>query len=76
MARRWPEWGRGPVLIEPVTGTVTLRALTDAKSVRALALTAEGRPLREALRGVRSQNGWTLKLGKPATTWWQLEVER
>jgi hypothetical protein len=64
------------VLIEPVTGTVTLRGLTDAKSVRALALTAEGRPLSVALRGVRSQNGWTLKLGEPSTTWWVLEVER
>ena len=70
------EWGRGPVLIEPVTGTVTLRGLTDAKSVRALALTAEGRPLSVALRGVRSKNGWTLKLGEPSTTWWVLEVER
>ena len=70
------EWGTGPVLIEPVRGTVTLRGLTDARSVRATALTAEGRPQSNGLPALRSQNGWTLKLGEPATTWWRLEVER
>ena len=44
------EWGQGPVLIEPVTGSVTLRKLEPAKSLRATPLTAEGRPLGQSLR--------------------------
>ncbi len=70
------EWGEGPVLIEPVSGLVTLRGLAEAKSIKATALTAEGRPLGDALPVGNSVTGWTLKLGVPATTWWRLEVER
>jgi hypothetical protein len=70
------EWGKGPVLIEPVSGTVTLRGLPDAKSIHATALTSEGRPAGAPILVTRAEAGWRLKLGEPATTWWLLEVTR
>jgi hypothetical protein len=70
------EWGTGPVLIEPLTGTVTLRGLTGAKAVRAIALTPEGRSAGGGMDATRAADRWELELGKPASTWWQVEVER
>jgi hypothetical protein len=69
-------WGQGPVLIEPVAGTVTLRGLAGAKAVRGTPLTAEGRRWDRPQSAGRSGGDWTLNLGAPASTWWQLEVER
>jgi hypothetical protein len=68
------EWGNGPVLIEPVGGTIKLSGLTDAKSVRATPLTAEGRRLSPSREANRTATNWSLRLGDPATTWWLLEV--
>jgi hypothetical protein len=68
------EWGAGPVLIEPVTGTVTLRGLANAKSVSATPLTAEGRRLNPSREADRRASNWSIALGGPATTWWLLEV--
>jgi hypothetical protein len=68
------EWGAGPVLIEPVTGTVTLRGLADAKSVSVTPLTAEGRRLSPSREADRTASNWSITLGEPATTWWLLEV--
>lgn len=70
------EWGRGPVLLEPVCGTVRVKGLTAAQSVRVTALTAEGRPLGRGFAAESSPEGWVLRLGDPATTWWLLEVKR
>jgi hypothetical protein len=68
------EWGTGPVLIEPVGGTINLPGLTDAKSVRATPLTAEGRRLSPSREADRTASNWSITLGEPATTWWLLEV--
>ena len=70
------EWGKGPLLIEPVTGTVTLRHLAKARYVTAIPLTPEGRPRSPALQADQSGEAWTLKLGEPPTTWWVIEVNR
>lgn len=70
------EWGKGPVLMEPVKGSVTLRGLSGAKAICATPLSAEGRPLEPSLAATQSPEGWELKLGQPATTWWLMEVSR
>jgi hypothetical protein len=69
-------WGQGPVLIEPVAGSVTLRGLNCAKGVKATPLTAEGRIRAEAVHAMRDRDGWRVDLGASATTWWLLDVER
>jgi hypothetical protein len=69
------QWGRGPVLIEPVSGTVILRGLADATSVHATPLTAEGRPVGIPVSLAQSPHGWRLTLGQPAATCWLLEVQ-
>jgi hypothetical protein len=70
------EWGRGPVLIEPVAGTVTLREVMKAQSVRVTPLSSEGRLLGDSISANTSTNGWSFTLGEPATTWWLLQIER
>lgn len=71
------EWGQGPIQIEPITGSLQLRGLSEARAARAVPLSPEGRMLEAdavALKG--GDGGWTLPLGKPATTWWLIEVAR
>lgn len=70
------EWGRGPMQIDAVVGSVTLSGLVDAQSILATPLTAEGRPLAEARPVTRTGDRWNIGLGEPATTWWLLEVMR
>lgn len=70
------EWGKGPVLIEPVAGTVTLRDLGKVKSIRVRPLTPEGRYLDKDLSAEKTAKGWLVKLGEAATTWVVVEVTR
>jgi hypothetical protein len=69
-------WGGWPTLIEPVTGTLVLRQLDDAVSVRVTALDGAGRALGEPMPAAKSRDGWTITLGKPATTWYVVTVGR
>jgi hypothetical protein len=70
------DWGRGPTVIEPVTGRVVLRQVGPAKRVHYAPLTAEGRPATEARDATRAGDDWVLPLDGTVTTWYQLEVER
>lgn len=69
-------WGQGPMQIVPVTGSITLKALSGSRAVRVIPLTAEGRPLPEAIPVEKSEAGWKIKLGTPPATWWLIEIER
>jgi hypothetical protein len=68
--------GHSPTLIEPVTGTVTLRAIVGAKSVSAVALDGSGRPIGEPIVGKKSADGWEIAVGAPVTTWYVVTVNR
>jgi hypothetical protein len=69
-------WGQKPMSIAPVTGAVTLRGLTGAKSIEAQPLDAVGRPLGAAISAQKSGDGWLLAIGNPATTWYLVRVTR
>jgi hypothetical protein len=82
-AMRWDErrttledWGRSPVCIEAVTGTVVLRGLEGAKEVSAQPLDGAGRPLGAPLALVRVEGEWRLAVGAPATVWYVVNVTR
>lgn len=68
------DWGGSPTLIEPVVGHVTLRGLDDAKSVSAQPLNGSGEPLGEAISAIKSGDVWTISVGVPTTTWYQVTV--
>ncbi len=68
--------GHSPTLIEPVTGTVTLRNIADAKSVTADALDGAGNPTGNAIAGRKTAGGWELAIGTPVTTWYVVTVRR
>ena len=70
------DWGAAPTVIEPVTGTVTLRNLDGAREVRATALDSGGRPLGPEIAAKKTPAGWTLEIGKPITTWYAVAVKR
>ena len=68
--------GGSPSLIEPVTGTITLRALTGAIAVSATALDGAGHAIGAPIRATKSSAGWTLAIGNPVTTWYVVSVAR
>ncbi len=74
--RNLTDWGHGPTLIEPVTGTVTLRGITGAKAFRARPLTAAGAPADAALPVNRADDSCVITLGIPAATMVLIEIER
>ncbi len=62
--------GHSPTLIEPVSGTVTLRGLEGAKSVSAVALDGSGKPIGSPIAAKKTADGWELPIGDPVTTWY------
>ena len=69
--------GGPPSLIEPVTGTVTLRALSGrVRTVSATALDGAGKPIGAPIAARRTAAGWELPLGARVTTWYVVRVER
>lgn len=70
------EWGKGPVLLQPVTGSITLRDLGLIKALRVFPLESSGRPLDTTLPVTRTGSGYSFTLGDPATVWYAVEIER
>jgi hypothetical protein len=68
--------GHSPTLIEPVTGTVTLRGIEGAKSVSAAALDGSGKPIGDPIAGKKTAAGWEIAVGDPVTTWYVVTVGR
>ena len=78
MRRKILDWGRGPTMIEPVTGLVMVRGLAGAKALHAHVLTAAGAPTgsRLPVAFARDGGGWAVTLGSPVATLVLIEVER
>ena len=68
--------GHSPTLIEPVSGTITLRELAKASAVSAVALDGSGCPLGKAIQAQQTPAGWVLPIGNPTTTWYVITVTR
>jgi hypothetical protein len=68
--------GTPGMMIEPVSGTITLRDLTAAKSVMVQPLDGAGRALGAPREAVRSGVAWSFRIGEPATPWYLVTVER
>ncbi|HUA59997.1 MAG TPA: hypothetical protein VML19_14650 [Verrucomicrobiae bacterium] len=62
--------GHSPTLIEPVSGTVTLRGIEGAKSITAVALDGSGKPIGAPIAAKKTAEGWQLPIGDPVTTWY------
>jgi hypothetical protein len=69
------DWGASPTLIEPVVGQITLRGLDRAQAVSAQPLDGSGQPTGELIRAARNGEGWEIRVGAPATTWYEVTVE-
>jgi hypothetical protein len=69
--------GGPPSLIEPVTGSITLRNLAGrVRGVRAVALDGAGKALGRPIVAKREAAGWVLPIGSPVTTWYLITVMR
>ncbi len=73
---RVTEQGRAPTLIEPLTGSIVLRNLVEAKRVFAQPLDGTGHRLGEPISAQKTTAGWEISVGQPATTWYEIRVER
>jgi len=68
--------GHSPTLIEPVSGSVTLRNIDAAKTVSAVALDGSGKPIGDPLQAKKTAAGWELPIGTPVTPWYVIAVSR
>ncbi len=68
--------GVSPSLIEPVSGAITLRGIVGAKGVSAAALDGSGKPLGAEIQAKKTNEGWSLPIGHPVTTWYVITVRR
>ncbi len=74
------EHGKGPVLIERVSGQVRLFGIEGAQAIRAVPLSPTGRAMAPAvdIRAERAgrQAGFRIPIGEPAVCWYLIEVVR
>ena len=70
------DWGKAPTVIEPVTGTITLRGLEGAREVLASALDGAGQPLGKPVPARQTPSGWELPIGAPVSPWWSITIKR
>jgi hypothetical protein len=68
--------GQAPTLIEPATGTITLRNLDPATKVFATALDGSGRPIGDPIIAAKTDAGWEIPVGQPVTTWYEVSIQR
>ena len=69
--------GAAPSRIEPVTGRIVLKGLTDAQAVSILALDGADRPLSPPLDARRAGDGWEVDLDSAVpTVWYEIKVTR
>jgi hypothetical protein len=64
-------WGKAPILIEPVKGTITLRGLKHTAKLELTPLDGAGRPKGQPIQAKRCEDGWQLELSAP-TPWYQI----
>jgi hypothetical protein len=69
-------WGGSPTLIEQVKGSLTLRQLGNARSIHLQPIDGAGRALGPRIDAPNSGDRWTLQLGNPVTTWYEITVDR
>ena len=69
------DWGKAPVCIETVRGSVVLRDLKQASKVTAQPLDGAGHLLGSAVPATKTGDGWRLTLDDRPTTWYLLSVE-
>ncbi|MBN2506964.1 MAG: hypothetical protein JXQ71_09745 [Verrucomicrobia bacterium] len=69
-------WGKAPARIEPVAGRVFLRGLEAARELVAQPLDAAGEPMGPATVLTRAGRDWSLTLGQPRATPWQVLTVR
>jgi hypothetical protein len=63
-------WGATPTVIQPVTGSVTLRNLAGSSKVELTALDGGGCPTGTPRQARHTADGWVVEIGDPATTWY------
>jgi hypothetical protein len=68
------DWGTAPPVIEPVSGSLTLRQLEGAAGVEVLALDSGARSLGRPVAVARTADGWRIALGTRATPWYLIRI--
>lgn len=70
------QWGRAPVCIEPLRGSVGLRNLDGVRAVTAQPLDGAGQALGDAFPATKTDAGWEVPVGRTPTTWYVITVVR
>jgi hypothetical protein len=69
-------WGESPTLIEQVKGNIVLKNIEGARAVDLQPIDGAGKPLGATIKLTKSGDNWSVPLGNPVTTWYEIAVER
>jgi hypothetical protein len=69
-------WGRTPVVIEPVKGLITLRKLQSPRDLTVVALNAGAKPLEPETTVTTYPQDLRITVGRPATTWYLIHARK
>jgi hypothetical protein len=70
------DWGTGPTVIEPVTGSVTLRNIESVRQIEVTALDSGAKPLGEPAPAEKTGDGYRISIAEPTTPWYLIRVKR
>ena len=68
--------GKPGMLIEPVSGTITLNGLAKAASVEVIPLDGAGRAGGPAIQASKTGSDWCFDIGETTTPWYLIRVSR
>jgi hypothetical protein len=68
--------GTGPILIEPVSGTISLLNIASAMRIDVYPLDGAGRRLGPVISASKTSGGWQFPIGEHVTPWYLITVVR
>jgi len=70
------DWGTAPTVIQPVRGKIVLRNLAPSKRIEAIPLDGKAQAMKDALDVRGEADNYALQVGRPATVWYLVRIQR
>jgi len=70
------DWGTEPTVIEPVTGSITLKGIDPAQKIEIIALDSGAKALGGPVQAEKTEAGYRISVGEPVTPWYLVRVVR
>ena len=68
------DWGREPMLVEPVNGYLKLAGIKNAQKIKITLLNGQGQPIGKPYHAIKKDGIWQFRIGETVTLWYFLDV--